>query len=205
MNDIASTVATIPTSGEETVQDLQLAKALGYKRPTNIRNLIARHRRSLEAIGSLLQREAMIEAGKGATRAVTEFHLTKAQATFLVAKAGTQEADSVLILVSEAFAMLAQGRLAAVDEAAQAELDAAVARGAERHRLMREEKDDRSAALKAIGKSSSRRSLGKKPDGTPILRELAPFEKRRKEELAERKRRYRLEKRSAKERAPGAP
>ena len=48
-----------------TVKDLQLAEALGYERPSNIRNLIKRHATSLEAMGSLLHREAMIATAKG--------------------------------------------------------------------------------------------------------------------------------------------
>ncbi|WP_421697546.1 hypothetical protein [Ancylobacter sp.] len=207
MTDITSAPpeTVLPVTEETTMQDLQLARVLGYKRLTNIRNLIGRHRASLEAIGSLLQREAMIETGKGASREVTEFHLTKAQATFLIAKAGTKEADSALILVSEAFAMLMEGKLVAVDEAAQAELDAAAERAAERRRLMREEKDDFSRILKGFSKSPSRSVIGHKPDGTPILRELTPFEKQREERQAAQKRRSRWAAQGRKSRNPGDP
>ena len=187
------------------MQDLQLAERLGYKRLTDIRKLIKRHQLSLEAIGSLRHRVAMIEAGKGAAREVTEFHLTKAQATFLIAKAGTKEADSALILVSEAFAMLMEGKLAAVDEAAQAELDAAAARAAERRRLMREEKDDYSRIMKSFSKSPSRSVIGHKPDGTAILRELTPFEKQREERQAAQRRQSRWSAQGWKNRNPGDP
>ena len=186
-------ITTLPVSAmlatdDATMPDLQLAKTLGYKRLTNIRNLIARNRASLEDIGSLLQREAMIETAKGARREVTEFHLTKAQATFLIAKAGTKEADNVLILVSEAFAMLAQGKLVAVDEAAQAELDAAAERARLRYQAMREDKHDFSRIVGGFGRAPSRKLIGTAPDGTPIYSELTPFEKRKAKEKAARRR-----------------
>lgn len=78
---------------DKTVPDLHLAEALGYERPTNIRALIKRHLPMLEAMGSLHQREAMVEAGKGARRSVTEYHLNRAQTAFLVAKSGTNQAS----------------------------------------------------------------------------------------------------------------
>lgn len=186
MNDItsASPEPVLPVTEETTMQDLQLAERLGYKRLADIRKLIKRHQPSLEAIGPLRHRGAMVGIGSGASREVTEFHLTKAQATFLIAKAGTKEADSALILVSEAFAMLMEDKLVVVDEAAQAELDAAAARAAERRRLMREEKDDYSRIMKGFDRSLSRSVVGHKPDGTPILRELTPFEKQREERQA---------------------
>lgn len=207
MTDIiaASPAAGLPATEEATIQDLRLAEVLGYKRTTNIRNLIARHRTSLEAMGSLLQREAMIEAGKGATRTVTEFHLTKAQAAFLVAKAGTKEADSALILVAEAFAMLAEGKLVAVDKAAQAELDAAAERAAERRRLMREEKDDYSRIMKSFSRSPTRSVIGTNPDGSAKLKPLTPFEKKQIERERIRQRDYRLRRQGWKSRAPGDP
>lgn len=107
---------------DKTVPDLHLAEALGYERPTNIRALIKRHLPILEAMGSLHQREAMIEVGKGARRAVTEYHLNRAQTAFLVAKSGTKLADSLAVKMAEVFAMFAEGKLSVVDEQAQAEL-----------------------------------------------------------------------------------
>lgn len=207
MNEItsASPEAALAATEEATMQDLQLAERLGYRRLTDIRKLIKRHQVSLEAIGSLRHRVAMIETGKGASREVTEFHLTKAQATFLIAKAGTKEADSALILVSEAFAMLMEGKLVAAGEAAQAELDAAAARAAERHRLMREEKDDFSRILKGFSRSPSRSVIGHKPDGAPILRELTTFEKQREERHAVQRRRSRWAAQGRKTRNPGDP
>lgn len=207
MTDITSapSEAAFPTTEEGTVHDLRLAEALGFKRPANIRNLIKRHRAILEAIGPLLQREAMVGIGSGAKRAVTEFHLSKAQAAFIIGKSDTREAESVLALISESFAMLSEGKLVAADEAAQAELDAAAARAAERHRLMREDKDDFSRILKGFSKSPSRSVIGHKPDGAPILRELTTFENQREERLAAQKRQSRWAAQGRKTRNPGDP
>lgn len=204
MNDItnAPSEAALPATEETTMQDLQLAERLGYKRLADIRKLIKRHQPSLEAIGPLRHGGAMVGIGSGASREVTEFHLTKAQATFLIAKAGTKEADNALILVSEAFAMLMEGKLVAADEAAQAELDAAAARAAERRRLMREEKDDYSRIMKSFSKSPSRSIIGHKPDGTAILRELTTFEKQREERRATQKRQSRWAAQARKTRTP---
>lgn len=207
MNDITNTSpeAALPATEGGTVHDLRLAEALGFKRPANIRNLIKRHRAILEAIGPLLQREAMVGIGSGARRAVTEFHLSKAQAAFIIGKSDTREADSVLALISESFAMLSDGKLVAVDEAAQAELDAAAERAAERRRLMREEKDDYSRILKGFSKSPLRSVIGHKPDGTAILRELTTFEKQREERQAAQRRQSRWAAQARKTRNPGDP
>ncbi|MDQ0510628.1 hypothetical protein [Ancylobacter amanitiformis] len=202
MNDITTTATMpLPAAGERTFRDIELAEALGYKRPGDIRKLIKRHLPLLEAMGLVRHRGAPIVSGKGRVQTVTEYHLTKAQAAFIIAKADTPDADNALILISETFAMVSEGKLVAVDAAAQEELDAAAARAAERHRLMREEKDDYSRIMREFSRSPSRNVIGTKPDGTPILREPTPFEKQREE----RKRLQQQASRAAKHRAPGDP
>lgn len=143
---------------EPTIQDLDLANALGYERPTNIRNLIKRHEASLVAMGSLLHGEAMIVAGKGAQRSVTEYRLTKAQAAFIIAKAGTKRADSLAVSIAEIFALAADGRLAPVDNAASAELSAVQARLESRlAAIVAEEQEARSNAFALLGRGRNRR------------------------------------------------
>lgn len=134
-----------PMVQEATIQDLKLAEALGYSRPTDIRKLIKRHTPSLERIGSLRQRGVMIEAGKGARRQGIEYHLTKAQAAFITSKAGTARADSHTVYVAEVFAMASDGKLVAANEEAAQELADAQAR--ELRRRHEEERDARSAAF----------------------------------------------------------
>jgi hypothetical protein len=158
-----SVLPAIPASpalvlNEPTVQDLDLAAALGYERPTNIRNLIKRHEASLMAMGSLLHGEAMIFAGKGARRAVTQYHLTRAQAAFIIAKAGTKRADSLAVSIAEIFAMAADRRLAPIDTAAAAELEAVGQRLEGRlAAIVAEEQEARSEAFALLGRGRSRR------------------------------------------------
>jgi hypothetical protein len=143
---------------EPTVQDLVLAEALGYQRLTDIRKLISRHADLLVAMGSLRQRAAMIEVGKGAHRPVTEYHLTKAQAAFIIAKSGTKRAESLTALMAEVFAMVREGQLVPTDANASAELAASIARERERQRAINEEeRAARSDAFAMLGRGRARK------------------------------------------------
>lgn len=143
---------------EPTIHDLDLAKALGYQRPTDIRKLVKRHQPMLEAMGSLRHGGVMIVAGKGAQRSVTEYHLTRAQAAFIIAKAGTKRADSLAVSIAEIFAMAADGRLAPVDTTGVAELGAVGQRLETRlTAIVAEEQEARSAAFALLGRGRSRR------------------------------------------------
>jgi hypothetical protein len=142
---LAPHAGSLLVTEEATVQDLKLAQALGFERPTNIRNLIKRHRPTLEAMGLVLQSEAPIRSGKGRVSMVTEFRLNPAQAAFIIAKAGTKRADSLAVLMAEVFAMFSAGKLVAADEDAAEELAAAQAR--EARRRYEEERDARSEAF----------------------------------------------------------
>ncbi|WP_187272606.1 hypothetical protein [Methylobacterium sp. WL9] len=148
MSALSTTAGNAPAREEATVQDLKLAEALGYARATDIRKLIIRHATTLELFGSLRHRGVMIEAGKGARRSVTEYHLTKAQAAFITAKADTKNATSLTVLMAEVFAMASDGKLVAVDAAAAEELVAAQARDARRRH--EEERDARSSGFAAL-------------------------------------------------------
>ncbi|MGO4287495.1 hypothetical protein [Bosea sp. TAB14] len=117
-----------PTEAETTVRDVVLSERLGYSKPADIRKLIKRHASALEAMGSLRQSGVMIEAGKGAKRQVTEYSLSRAQAAFIISKARTPEATNLSIVIAELFAMHSESKLAPVDCAAAAELDAIAAR-----------------------------------------------------------------------------
>ncbi|AZO77216.1 MULTISPECIES: hypothetical protein [unclassified Bosea (in: a-proteobacteria)] len=143
---------------ESTVQDLNLAKALGYERATNIRVLIKRNLPMLEAMGPLHQAEAMVVIGSGAQRAITEYRLTRAQAAFIIAKAGTKRADSLAVSIAEIFAMAADARLVPVDAAAAAELETVDQRQKTRlAAIVAEEQEARSGAFASLGRGRSRR------------------------------------------------
>lgn len=149
---------TVPALAEASVHDLRLAEALGYERPANIRNLIKRHLPTLEAMGLVLRHEAPIVSGRGRVSTVTEFRLNRAQAAFIVAKAGTKLADSLAVKMSEVFAMFAEGKLIAADAAAETELKAAEERERERRwALIREEREARDSAFKLLRSGSRRR------------------------------------------------
>lgn len=191
MNDITDTTATMPTSEGGMVQDLQLAKALGYTRPANIRNLIKRNLAILGTMGIIAPRKAVIEAGKGAQREVEEYHLNRTQAAFIAARSSTKRGAVTAAYMADVEALFHAGHLVVADTPeAEAALKAAQERDRERRLLlMREEKDDYSRIVKGFGRSPSRKVIGTNPDGSPILSELAPFEKRRAEERAARRRR----------------
>ncbi len=149
MSSILVPFAGNPLAAQEaTVQDLRLAEALGYARPADIRKLIKRQLSMLEALGLVRHRGVPIVSGKGRVSTVTEYHLTKAQAAFITAKAGTARADSLTVLMAEVFAMAMNGRMVAADEAAAKELAEAQAR--ELRRRHEEERDARSAGFAAM-------------------------------------------------------
>lgn len=142
---------------EPTIQDLDLAKALGYERPTDIRKLVKRHLPMLEAMGLVRQRGAPIVSGKGRVTEVTEYHLTRAQAAFIIAKAGTKRADSLAVSIAEVFAMAAKARLAPADDTAAAELQAVGQRQEARlAAIVAEEREARSDAFVLLGRGRSR-------------------------------------------------
>lgn len=142
-------------AGEEVVQDLKLAEALGYKRPTDIRKLIKRHAPLLEGMGLLRHGGAPIISGKGRVSTVTEYHLNRAQTAFIIAKAGTKQADIALAEVSEVFALFSEGGLVAANGEAQASLDAIEERARQRRIAHAEEMEARSDAFKALSQHRS--------------------------------------------------
>lgn len=126
---------------ETIVRDIVLSERLGYSKPADIRKLIKRHLAALEAMGTLRQSGVMIEGGNGAKREATEYGLNRAQAAFIISKARTPEATNLAILIAELFAMHTENKLAPVDSAAAAELEAIKERArarAEIHALGRE-------------------------------------------------------------------
>jgi hypothetical protein len=144
---------------EARIRDTDLGKRLGYDRPENIRTLVSRNRSALDAMGSLLQFEAVIEAGKGATRRVTEFHLNQAQAAYLISKARTKNAESMAIVIAEVFAMFTQGQLASTSQGVEQAIRASVRRHAERVGVCPvEERDARHEAFQLLRRRRPRRS-----------------------------------------------
>ncbi|MBN9433482.1 MAG: hypothetical protein J0I45_13705 [Bosea sp.] len=145
---IKTNAAPLPTAAAATIVDIQLAKVLGYGRPTNIRLLIKRHLPMLEAMGLVHQREAPTVSGKGRVSTVTEYYLNRAQAAFIIAKSGTKHADSLTVKMAEVFALFTGGGVVAVDQAAAVQLAGIEARETERRGLIAaEEREGRDAAF----------------------------------------------------------
>lgn len=144
MNDMTTTTSTTAALAltEPTVRDIDLAERLGYERPANIRNLIKRHQPTLRAMGLVLHREAPIVSGKGRVSTVTEYHLNRAQAAFIVAKSDTKHADSLTVKMAEVFALFEAGGLVATDNIALADLAAIEERERQRRRAIHEEEKE---------------------------------------------------------------
>lgn len=150
-----STSSGFMTAAEKTVPDLQLAEALGFEQPLNIRKLIKRHQEALEAMGVLSRLEKTSDKRGG--RPTVEYHLTCPQAAFIIGKARTKRAVSLAILMAEVFAMFTEGRLVAVDNAAATDLQAAVGRQVIRQGIIAaEEREARADAFAAMKRSRCR-------------------------------------------------
>lgn len=165
MNFITTTSVPdpLPALTEPTIQDIHLAERLGYRRPADIRKLIRRHLPTLEAMGLVLHRGAPIVSGKGRTTIVTEYHLNRAQAAFIVAKAGTKIADSLTVKMAEVFALFTEGRLVAVDSSAAEDVAAIEAREKARRRAIHEEeREARDMGFALLRSGGSRRKRRKR-------------------------------------------
>jgi len=155
MEDCHSTSSGFVTSAERTIPDLQLAEALGFEQPLNIRKLIKRHQEALEAMGVLSRLEKTSDKRGG--RPTVEYHLTCPQAAFIIGKARTKRAVSLAILMAEVFAMFTEGRLVAVDNAAATDLQAAVGRQVIRQGIIAaEEREARAEAFSAMKRGRCR-------------------------------------------------
>ncbi|MGL4962397.1 MAG: hypothetical protein ACRC67_14270 [Inquilinus sp.] len=126
------TLAPNTVLADKLVEDTVLGERLGYEHPRQIRRLIAANRDALEAMGDLYSIGTDVLTSKGARHKVTVYHLTRAQAAFLVSKARTKRADSLAIVIAEVFALFTEGGLVAKDAEAVAKLDAITERARER-------------------------------------------------------------------------
>ncbi|MBM9401571.1 phage antirepressor KilAC domain-containing protein [Gluconacetobacter azotocaptans] len=84
--------------GELRILDTDLAVRLGFAKATKIRDLIKRHKASLEKMGPLPTVGRVINGG-----AATEHYLNKKQAIFITAKSETAEATAITIEIIERF------------------------------------------------------------------------------------------------------
>jgi hypothetical protein len=87
--------------GELRIRDVDLAARLGFARPTNIRQLIERHRESLSKI-SVLHTVVQTPSGQGG-RPTIAYYLNRKQALFIIAKSDMPKAVEITIYVIELF------------------------------------------------------------------------------------------------------
>ena len=92
--------------GELRIRDVDLAARLGFARPTNIRQLIERHRESLSKISIL---HTVVQVPEGAGRPSTVYYLNRKQALFITAKSGTPKAVEITIEIIHRFDAFERG------------------------------------------------------------------------------------------------
>lgn len=99
--------------GQPRIRDLDLAVALGYERPINIRNLITRKRDLLEEAGILFT--VKINSGERG-RPSLEYWLTEKQALLLCTWAETDRADEVRLTLVNVFMAYKDGLLVPAEQ-----------------------------------------------------------------------------------------
>jgi Phage antirepressor protein KilAC domain len=84
--------------GEPRILDTDLAERLGFAKPVKIRDLIKRHKKALEAMGTLPTVGRVINGG-----AATEFYLNRQQSLFITMKSETATATEITVEVVRKF------------------------------------------------------------------------------------------------------
>lgn len=95
-----------PNGVERRIVDTDLAKALGYKNPRNIRKVIERHKETLAKLDTCSTVERVIRGN-----CVTEWKLSKKQAIFICTKSETANATAATIHVVEVYDAAMSGKL----------------------------------------------------------------------------------------------
>lgn len=96
----SNVLTVVVVEGEPRIRDLDLAQRLGFAKPAKIRELIARHRASLEALGVLPTVGTTHETNG---RTFDAYHLNRKQAIFITAKSDTPDATDITIEVIQKF------------------------------------------------------------------------------------------------------
>jgi hypothetical protein len=102
------TLATEGLGDEARVQDLELAKHLGFERPRKIRELIARLVDSGDLPGVLSR--PIVGHGVNAGKTLTEYWLTQAEALFVAARSETKKATAILKAIIDVFVVATRDR-----------------------------------------------------------------------------------------------
>lgn len=108
MNDLLCISAV---EGEPRILDTELAVALGYTVPAQIRRLIGTHEDSLKAFGTLITATV-----KTRGRPATAYYLNKSQAVFLTTQSGTPTTVAVTVQVIQKFDAYERGLIQAAPQ-----------------------------------------------------------------------------------------
>ncbi|WP_372574423.1 phage antirepressor KilAC domain-containing protein [Ruegeria jejuensis] len=95
-------------NGEHRVRDLQLAEALGFERPRNIRKLIERHSSALAEFGEICSTVEQIPNVPG--RPAKTYYMNEEQAVYICTKSDTEKATEVSIEVVKTFVAVTRGQ-----------------------------------------------------------------------------------------------
>lgn len=102
----SNVIAPVMHDGELRILDTDLATRLGFAKPTKIRDLIKRHKGSLEEMGPLPTVGRVINGGNA-----TEHYLNEEQALFITAKSETAAATKITIEIVTQFAAFKRGEI----------------------------------------------------------------------------------------------
>lgn len=101
----SNVIAPAMHDGELRILDTDLAMRLGFAKPVKIRDLIKRHKGSLEEMGPLPTVGRVINGGNA-----TEHYLNEEQALFITAKSETAAATKITIEIVTQFAAFKRGK-----------------------------------------------------------------------------------------------
>lgn len=96
-------IEAFANDNEPRIHDEELARRLGYVRPSDIRYLIKRHEKTLKKINQLHTVRVSFERPQGGVVHVREYWLTEAQAIILIGKSETAYSDEVFAEIAKAF------------------------------------------------------------------------------------------------------
>lgn len=96
-------IEAFTNDNEPRIHDEELARRLGYARPSDIRYLIKRHEKTLKKINQLHTVRNSVERPQGGTVYIREYWLTEAQAIILIGKSETANSDEIFAEIAKAF------------------------------------------------------------------------------------------------------
>ncbi|WP_322997494.1 hypothetical protein [Castellaniella sp.] len=110
MTALAISALNTSISADPRIEDLRIAKALGYAVPRMIRKLIARHIKPLQRFGEVCS--TVEQTGEKGGRPAKAYWLNKKQALYICTKSETEKATEATIEMVEVFDAYLEGKSA---------------------------------------------------------------------------------------------